>query len=86
MSEPVRYIVDVIESKYEQFFRDLGIKQGDTIEVSDGFPSSPDLPEPGEPVTLSRELHPNISWCLGSSVDEGLLTLRRVWSYEEVVS
>ena len=86
MSTPIRYIVDSIESEYEQFFRDLGIKEGDTIEVPDGFPSAPDPPDPGEPVTLIRQLHPNLSWCLGSSADEGMVTLRRVWSYEEVVS
>ncbi len=86
MSEPVRYIVESIGSAGQHMFRDLGIMKGDTIEVPDGFPSAPDLPDPGEPVTLRRELHPNVAWFLGSSADEGIVGLRRVWSNEEVVS
>ena len=53
---------------------------GDTIEVPDGFPSAPDLPEPGEPVVILRELHPNIAWFLGQVVDEGTVVLRPVTS------
>ena len=86
MSEPVRYVVESIKPKHESFFRDLGIMKGDTIEVPDSFPSAPDLPDPGEPVTLIKELHPNIAWLLGSAADEGMLELRRVWSLREVTS
>ncbi len=78
MSEPIRYIVESIESKNQQFFSDLGVKEGDTIEVPDGFPSAPDLPDPGEPVILLKELHPNLAWFLGSAADEGMVTLREV--------
>ena len=86
MSEPVRYIVESIHPEHEPFLRDLGILKGDTIEVPDGFPPKPDLPEPGEPVTLVRELHPNVSWILGSSADEGLVELRRVAKEKEVAA
>ena len=86
MSEPVRYIVESIGPKAQQMLRDLGIMKGDTIEVPDGFPSQADLPEPGEPITLVRELHPNVSRVLGSSADEGMGELRRVTSEKEVAS
>ena len=86
MFEPVRYIVESIGSRGQHMFRDLGIMKGDTIEVPAGFPSAPDLPEPGTPVTLVRELHPNVAWLLGSSADEGMVELRRVWSLKEVTS
>ena len=84
MSEPIRYIVESIEPENETFFRDLEV--GDTIEVPDGFPSRPDQPEPGKPVVILREphpnieLHPNIAWFLGSAVDEGTVVIRRVTS------
>ncbi len=84
MPEPVRYIVESIKPKHESFFRDLGISTGDTIDVPDGFPEICDHPEPGEPVTLIRELHPNLSWFLRTSADEGMVELRRVWSLDEV--
>ena len=86
MSEPVRYIVESIAAQAHGMLDDLGIHKGDTIEVPDGFPSAPDMSDPGEPVTLLKDLHPNVAWFLGSSADEGLVTLRRVWSYEEVTS
>ncbi len=84
MSEPIRYIVESIGSEGQHMFRDLGIMKGDIIEVPDGFPSGPDLPDPGEPVTLTRELHPNVAWFLGSSTEEGMVGLRRVTSEKEV--
>ena len=62
----------------ETFFRDLEV--GDTIEVPDGFPSKCDHPDPGEPVVILRELHPNIAWFLGQAVDEGTVVLRPVTS------
>ena len=86
MSEPARYIVEAIEPESKWFFRDLGIREGDSIEVPDGFPSGPDLPDPGEPVTLLHELHPNVSWVLGAAADEGTVKLRPVGSLGEVTS
>ena len=86
MSEPVRYIVESIGSAGKQMFRDLGVMEGDTIEVPDGFPSEADQPNPGEPLTLSRELHPNVSWFLGGMADDGTVVLRRVTSEKEVAS
>ena len=84
MSEPVRYIVESIKSESKQMFRDLGIMEGDAIEVPDGFPSEVDQPYPGEPVTLTRELHPNIAWFLGDLVDDGAaVVLQRVASETE---
>ena len=80
MSEPVRYIVESIRSEFEQMFCDLGIMEGDAIEVPDGFPSEVDQPYPGEPVTLNRELHPNIAWFLGDMVDSDTVKIRRVTS------
>ena len=87
MSEPVRYIVESIGSEGQQMFSDLGIKEGDIIEVPpNGFPSGPDLPEPGQPVTLVRELHPNIAWFLGDMVDSDTVKIRRVTSEIEASS
>ena len=84
MSEPVRYIVESVGSTGQHMFRDLGIMEGDTIEVPDGFPTMPDQPDPGEPVTLVRELHPNVSWFLGDLADSGTVKLRRMTSEKEV--
>ena len=83
MSEPVRYIVEAIDPENETFFRDLEV--GDTIEVPDGFPKKPDVPDPGEPVVILRPLHPNVAWFLGMAVDEGKVALRRVSELSEKV-
>ena len=62
------------------------LKEGDTIEVPDGFPSEADQPRPGEPVTLTRELHPNVAWFLGGMVDSDTVTIRRVLTSEKEVT
>ncbi len=80
MSESVRYVVESIAPPGRQFFRDIAIREGDTIEFPDGFPSARDLPESGEPATLFRELHPSVSWFLGSAAKDGTVVLRRATS------
>ena len=78
MPESGRYIVESIGSEAQRFFRDLGIMEGDAIEVPDGFPIMDD-PEPGEPATLTRKLHPNVTWFVGDAADNGeMIVLRRV--------
>ena len=87
MSESVRYIVESIGPEAKQMFRDLGVMEGDAIEVPDGFPSEADPPDPGGPVTLTRELHPNVARFLGDLVDDGTaVVLRRVTSETEAAS
>jgi hypothetical protein len=64
-----RYVVGPIAPRWARMFRDCGIHVGDVVDAPEGFPRRLDDPQPPAPVTLTRELHPNVALVLREAVD-----------------